>query len=83
MSSSTAKLEPVAVHMDIDDAFLRLRLADGRELAVPLAWYPKLSAATEEQRKTWRWIGGGIGVHWPDLDEDLSIRGMLMGNSAA
>ena len=83
MSSSAAKLDPVAVHMDIDDTFLRLRLADGRELAVPLAWYSKLSAATDEQRNNWRWIGGGIGVHWPDLDEDLSVRGMLMGNTAA
>jgi hypothetical protein len=69
--------------MDIDDTFLRLRLADGRELAVPLAWYAKLSAATEQQRNNWRWIGGGIGVHWPDLDEDLSVRGMLMGNTSA
>lgn len=83
MSSSAAKLEPVAVHLEIDDTFLRLRLADGRELAVPLAWYPTLSGATEAQRNNWRWIGGGVGVHWPDLDEDLSVRGMLMGGASA
>lgn len=81
MSSLAATLEPVATHLDIDDMFLRLRLADGRELAVPLAWYPKLSAATEAQRNNWRWIGGGVGVHWPDLDEDLSVRGMLLGGT--
>jgi hypothetical protein len=68
--------------LEIDEVFLRLRLADGRELAVPLAWYPKLSAASREQRNHWRWIGDGIGVHWPDIDEDLSVRGMLLGNSS-
>lgn len=77
MSSSAANLEAVATHMHIDSLFLRLRLADGRELAVPLAWFPKLSVATEEQRNNWRWVGGGIGMHWPDVDEDLSVRGML------
>jgi hypothetical protein len=58
-----------------------LRLAAGRELAVPLIWFPKLSNATAAQRSHWRWVGGGVGVHWPDLDEDLSVRGVLLGNA--
>jgi len=77
MDSSGEKLEPVAVHLEFDATILRLLLADGRELAVPLAWYPTLGGATEAQLNSWHWIGGGIGVHWPDLDEDLSVRGML------
>ncbi len=79
MSSSAARVEPIGVHLTIDDNFLHLRLADGRELSVPLAWYPKLIGASSEQRANWRWIGGGVGVHWPDIDEDLSVLGMLLG----
>ena len=81
MSPSVTKIEPMAVHLEIDETFLRLRLADGRELAVPLIWFPKLSNATAAQRSHWRWVGGGVGVHRPDLDEDLSVRGMLLGNA--
>jgi hypothetical protein len=52
-------------------------LADGRELAAPLAWFPRLADATEQQRKNWRLIGRGQGVHWPDVDEDISIASLL------
>ena len=52
-------------------------LLDGRRISVPLEWFPKLSRATPEQRRNWRWIGGGIGIHWEDLDEDISIEGLL------
>ncbi len=82
MSSSAAKLEPVAVDVKLDDAMLHLRLADGRELSVPLAWYPKLAGATAAQRNNFRFIGNGVGIHWPDLDEDLSVLGMLVGSSS-
>ncbi len=52
---------------------------DGRTISVPLAWYPKLLHAAEEQRKNWKIAGGGYGIHWPDLDEDLSTEGLLRG----
>jgi hypothetical protein len=75
---STSALEyPRAVDLSFDDEMLVVRLEDGRELRVPVEWYPSLRDATDEQRQRWEFIGGGIGVHWPDLDEDLSIRGML------
>ena len=54
-------------------------LADGRTISVPLAWSWRLSDATPEQRANWRLIGSGHGVHWPDVDEDISVRGMLDG----
>ncbi len=61
---------------------LSVLLADGRSIAVPLRWYPRLATATEAQRANWRLAGGGSGIHWPDLDEDLSIEGLLRGTPA-
>ena len=58
---------------------LHVRLLDGRELSVPLEWFPKLRAATAAQRKRWRLIGRGVGIHWEALDEDLSVAGLLRG----
>jgi hypothetical protein len=55
---------------------------DGRTISVPLAWYPKLLHASEEQRKNWNIAGSGYGFHWPDLDEDLSTEGLLRGAPA-
>jgi hypothetical protein len=57
-------------------------LADGRGIAVPTSWYPRLARGTTEQRETWEIIGDGIGIHWPELDEDLSVRGLLRGTPA-
>ena len=54
-------------------------LTDGRELSVPLDWYPRLEQATVEQREHWELIGTGDGIHWPDLDEDLPVIGILLG----
>jgi hypothetical protein len=54
-------------------------LADGRSIAVPLAWYPRLAAATDAERNSWRFIGRGEGIHWPDLDEDVSVENLLSG----
>ena len=79
MTTSAVKADPVGVHAQIDDVALRVRRSDGREVSVPLEWFPRLAAATREVREHWRWIGGGIGMHWPDLDEDISIRGLLAG----
>jgi hypothetical protein len=56
---------------------LFLLLDDGREIGVPLEWFPKLRDADEKQLNNWRFIGGGIGIHWESLDEDLSVEGLL------
>ena len=54
-------------------------LADGRSISVPLAWYPRLLHATPHQRANWQIAGAGFGIHWPDVDEDLSVEGLLRG----
>jgi hypothetical protein len=58
-------------------------LMDGRTISVPLAWYPRLSRASAEQRRNWQLASGGFGIHWPDIDEDLSTEGLLRGAPAA
>ncbi len=57
-----------------------VHLEDGREIGVPYDWYWRLAQATLEQLKNWRFIGGGFGIHWEDIDEDISIAGILKGN---
>ncbi len=52
-------------------------LADGREIGVPVAWFPKLKGATPEQRRNWRLVGGGIGIHWEDIDEDIAVENLI------
>ncbi|PIV01996.1 MAG: DUF2442 domain-containing protein [Syntrophobacterales bacterium CG03_land_8_20_14_0_80_58_14] len=64
-----------------DDA-ISVDLFDGRTITVPLAWYPRLLHAAPEQRAKWRIAGAGYGIHWPDIDEDLSIQGLLQGAPA-
>ncbi len=64
------------------DEELSVRLMDGRTITVLLAWYPRLLNATEEQRNNWKISGGGYGIHWPDIDEDLSAEGLLRGAPA-
>ncbi len=80
MSTPASKLQPVkALDMSVTNDTLTVDLADGRTLSVPLAWYPRLLHGTREERGNWRLIGDGVGIHWPDLDEDISIEGMLLG----
>ena len=64
-----------------DDA-ISVSLRDGRVITVPLVWYPRLLDATATQRKNWKIAGGGYGIHWPDIDEDLSTEGLLRGTPA-
>lgn len=64
------------------DGKLSVDLMDGRSISVPLAWYPRLLNATDEQREKWEVSGGGFGIHWPDIDEDLSTEGLLRGAPA-
>ena len=77
MSILTLKRDANAVAVECDEDFLRVTLADGREVAVPLVWFPRLLDATPEQRNTWRFIGQGHGIHWPELDEDISVASLL------
>ena len=77
MSISVARLDASIVDVAVGEAALRVTLADGRELAAPLAWFPRLRDATPAQRSVWRLIGRGQGVHWPELDEDVSAASLL------
>lgn len=77
MSTSAIRIEPRAVDVRVTDDALEVRLADGRELSVPLAWFPKLQAASAADRQQWRLIGNGVGIDWPAVDEDLSAAGLL------
>jgi hypothetical protein len=61
---------------------LSVALRDGRTISVPIAWYPRLRKATPAQRKNWHITGAGYGIHWPDVDEDLSTQGLLRGAPA-
>ena len=65
--------------MTESDEALIVDLADGRTITVPLAWFPRLARGTPAERANWRLIGGGVGIHWPDLDEDISVESLLAG----
>jgi hypothetical protein len=69
--------DPTAIDVDVSDSALRIVLSDGRELSAPLAWFPRLRDATPEQRLNWEAIGRGHGIHWPDIDEDVSVRALM------
>jgi hypothetical protein len=69
------------VDVSVSEDDLSVLLADGRRVIVPLAWFPRLLHATAEQRAGWRIIGDGQGVHWPEIDEDLSVAGLLRGSA--
>jgi Protein of unknown function (DUF2442) len=77
MPISAARVDATAVDVAVTDDRLIVTLADGRELSAPLAWFPRLSEATAEQRQKWRLIGRGHGIHWPDVDEDVSVASLL------
>ena len=75
--------EPVVVRVDVTDDLLRAYLADGRIIAVPLEWYPRLLHATPEERRNYEIAGRGHGIHWPDVDEDISVQNLLEGRKSA
>ncbi|PVY39974.1 DUF2442 domain-containing protein [Pontibacter virosus] len=77
MSILAKKSTPHAQKVWFIDSKMYVLLTDGRELGVPLEWFPKLRDASESERMNWRLIGGGIGIHWEDIDEDLSVSGLL------
>jgi hypothetical protein len=77
MAISAPTLDSDAISVETTDTQLKIVLADGRELAAPLEWFPRLRDATPEQRRNWRLIGGGQGIHWPDVDEDIAVATLL------
>ena len=78
MNISVSKsFEAMASEVWFDAAMMHVRLLDGREISVPVEWFPRLRDATESQRNKWRLIGKGIGIHWEDIDEDISVAALL------
>jgi hypothetical protein len=84
MTTSTTEIRLAdAVGVHVTDEVLTVDLSDGRSVSVPTAWFPRLANATSSERDNWRFIGTGQGLHWPDLDEDLSVEGILAGRASA
>jgi hypothetical protein len=77
MNTLAVELEALAVNVACTDDSLQVVLADGREITAPLVWFPRLQKATPEQRNEWCLIGGGIGIHWETVDEDISVESLL------
>jgi hypothetical protein len=82
MSSSAVETTPRATEVSATETDLVVRLADGRTIIVPLSWYPRLANASGEQRADYELLGDGEYIHWPQIDEDLSVRGLLRGTPA-
>ena len=70
---------PTVISVAVTDEAVQFELSDGRAVSAPLAWYPRLAHGTPAERAHWRLVGRGAGVHWPDLDEDISVEGVLAG----
>ena len=77
MSTLEVRVEPRIVELSFTQNSLRVILADGREVSAPLEWFPRLRDANDKQRKNWRLIGRGIGIHWEEIDEDISVKSLL------
>jgi hypothetical protein len=78
-SKAPARITADAVDVEITDDELIVGLADGRRISAPLEWYPRLLAASPAHRANWRLIGRGVGIHWEEIDEDISVRSLLAG----
>jgi hypothetical protein len=79
MRTLTLESDPMAIDVRFSSDAFMVTLDDGRELSVPLAWFPRLLHGSPEQRQNWELIGRGHGLHWDDLDEDISVAGLLAG----
>ncbi len=73
---------PRAQQVSVTDDSLVVDLLDGRTVSVPVAWYPRLAHGSSSERANWRLVGRGEGIHWPDLDEDISVESLLAGNAS-
>lgn len=84
MTSSTVDTQHVRVtKLVVTDDYVSADLSDGRTISVPLSWYPRLCHGTAEERQNWRLVGSGRGVHWPQLDEDISVENLVFGKPSA
>ena len=81
-TSSLTTETPFATDVKVTTEALVVDLQDGRVVSVPLVWYPRLAEGTPRERRRWELIGPGIGIHWPDLDEDISVEALLQGHSS-
>jgi len=79
ITSAIEIITPKITDVFITEDTLKVELSDGRAISVPLVWYPRLLEATEEEAENWRLIGDGYGIHWEDIDEDISIMSLLSG----
>jgi hypothetical protein len=79
MNTLAVELHPQAQNIKCTEASLIVELVDGRTISAPLIWFPRLAKATKEQLGNWVLLGDGEGIHWPDVDEDVSINGLLVG----
>ena len=77
MSSLAIRYDPLAVDIFFTKDTLHVLIADGREISVPLIWFPRLQQASDKQRKNWRLIGSGLGIHWEAIDEDISVENLF------
>jgi hypothetical protein len=77
MTVSAVEVQPLAVDVSFVSDMLQVELADGRAIGVPLEWFPDLEKASPKERKNWQLIGGGLGIRWEDLDEDVSVESLL------
>jgi Protein of unknown function (DUF2442) len=82
MRSLAVEPNPRAQHVEVSDDELVVHLRDGRKVSAPLAWFPRLLRASPDKRNKWELLGDGEGIHWPQLDEDLSVAGLLQGTRA-
>lgn len=82
MTTLTLEADPVALTIDVNATHLIVDLADGRQLSVPLAWYPRLLQGTVEERQNWEIFGDGIAIEWADLDEPIELEGLLAGRKS-
>jgi hypothetical protein len=80
MSTSAVEVRPQAQNVRFTESDLVVELVDGRTVSVPFIWFPRLSGATPQQLENFEIISDGEGIHWPDLDEDLSVAGLLLGS---
>jgi hypothetical protein len=83
MPSATVEMSPKAISVNITDDTLSVDLEDGRTISVPIGWYPRLAYGTPEERAKFELSGAGRGIHWPDLDEDIGVEGLLLGKKSA
>ncbi|WP_198244574.1 DUF2442 domain-containing protein [methane-oxidizing endosymbiont of Gigantopelta aegis] len=82
MNTLAIKQHPQALNVQYTDESLVVELVDGRTISVPLVWFPRLAHASKKQLRNWELLGDGEGIHWPDIDEDISVHGLLLGTQS-